>query len=212
MSKNTPLMARPIPTIHLSLLVIFLAFFLWSAIAPHDYFTWLLEMVPVLMGLIIVFATYQRFHLSTFVYVGMLAQAIFIMIGAKYTFGRVPVFEWLRDIGVFSRNNYDKVGHFAQGFFTVFYVRELLLRTSPLKQGKWLNFVIISICGAVAAVYEILEWWIGAVTGSVGDSFLGTQGYIWDTQSDMFLCFIGAILAVFFFSNMHDRAMKKITP
>ncbi len=203
-------MNKHIERSHALLLALVTAVFIWSGIRPHDYFTWVLEVLPAVIGFLVIAFTYHRFRLSTFLYVCIAMHAIILMIGGKYTYAEVPLFNWLRDIGIFGRNNYDKIGHLAQGFFPALYAREILLRLSPLKPGKWLTFIIISICGAISAIYEILEWWIGAASGSAGDSFLGTQGYIWDTQSDMFLCFVGAIIALLFFSKLHDKFLKRV--
>ncbi len=203
-------MTKRIETSHLILLAVVGITFTWSGIRPHDYFTWMLEVLPAVIGFVVIACTYNRFRLSTLLYTCIAIHAMILMIGGKYTYAEVPLFNWLRDIGIFSRNNYDKIGHLAQGFFPALYAREILLRLSPLKPGKWLNFIIISICGAISALYEIIEWWVGSASGSAGDSFLGTQGYIWDTQSDMFLCFVGAILALLIFSKMHDRFLKRV--
>lgn len=196
--------------LHLTLLAVVGAFFLWSLIRPHDYFTWFLEVLPAIIGFFILAFTYHRFRLTNFIYVCIALHAIILIIGGHYTYAEVPLFNWLRDIGIFSRNNYDKIGHLAQGFFPALVARELLLRTSPLRPGKWLVTIVISICLAISAVYEIIEWLVSLATGSAGDSFLGTQGYIWDTQSDMALAFVGAIAALVFFSRFHDRALKKL--
>ncbi len=196
---------------HAVLLIIFFIVLGWSAINPHDYFTWFLEVVPALVGLVVIIFTYNKFRLTTLLYTAILIHAVILMIGGHYTYAEVPAFNWLRDIGIFGRNNYDKIGHFAQGFFPALVVRELLLRTSPLKKSKWLSFLILCVCLAISALYEIVEWWVSVTTGSAGDSFLGTQGYIWDTQSDMFLALIGATVALLLFSKIHDRALRSIS-
>ena len=132
------------------------------------------------------------------------------MIGGHYTYAKVPAFDWLRDALELSRNHYDKVGHFAQGFFPAIVAREVLLRTSPLKPGKWLFLIVVSICLALSAVYELIEWWVALATGEGAEAFLGTQGYEWDTQSDMALALIGAILALLFLGSSHDKAIEKL--
>ena len=195
-------------TYHKFLLSVVGIVFVWSVINPHDYFTWFLEVVPAVGGFIILALTYRKFPLTNFLYTFIAIHAVILMIGGHYTYAEVPLFNWLRDIGIFSRNNYDKIGHFAQGFIPVLVARELLLRTSPLKPGKWLNVILVCIALAISAVYEIVEWLVSVASGSAGDSFLGTQGYIWDTQSDMLLCGIGAILAIVLLSKIHDRALK----
>ena len=176
----------------------------WSLIHPHDYLTWLLEVFPVLVGGVILFATYRRFRFTKLVYTLIAIHAIILMIGGHYTYAEVPLFNWLRDAGVFGRNDYDKVGHLAQGFVPALITRELLLRTSPLERGKWLTALSISVPGAISAAYEIFEWWVSVGTGSAGDAFLGTQGYVWDTQSDMLMCFIGAATALVLLSRWHN--------
>ena len=196
--------------LHLFMLAVASAVFIWSAIRPHDYFTWFLEVAPAIIGFIIILITYNRFRLTNLVYGLIAIHAIILMIGGHYTYAHVPAFEWLKNIGLFSRNNYDKIGHLAQGFIPVLVAREILLRTSPLKRGKWLNFLVVCIVLAISALYEIVEWWMSVFSGSAGDSFLGTQGYIWDTQSDMFLALVGAVASLFVLSKIHDRFLKKM--
>lgn len=195
---------------HWFLLCVDILVLIWSAIHPHDYFTWFLEVAPFLIALAVIVVMYKRFPLSDLLYTLIALHAIVLMIGGHYTYAEVPLFNWLRDIGIFARNNYDKIGHFVQGFVPAIVIREILLRTSPLKRGKWLSFIVASIALAVAAMYELLEWWVSVASGSAGDSFLGTQGYVWDTQSDMLLCLIGAIVSLTVLSRLHDRSMKHL--
>jgi putative membrane protein len=197
-------------TYHKVLLTIVGAVFIWSLINPHDYFTWFLEVIPSLVAFVILAATYHRFRFTNLTYTLIAIHAIILMIGGHYTYAEVPLFNWLRDIGIFSRNNYDKIGHLAQGFIPAIVARELMVRTSPLRPGKWLNFIAISITGLITEIYEIFEWFVSVSTGSAGDSFLGTQGYIWDTQSDMLFCIIGGILAIVFLSRLHNRKLLEI--
>jgi putative membrane protein len=194
---------------HRLLLALVSVVFVWSLVHPHDYLTWLLEVFPALIGGAIVLATYRRFRLTSLVYTLIAIHAIILMIGGHYTYAEVPAFNWLRDAGVFARNDYDKVGHFAQGFVPALITRELLLRTSPLGRGKWLTTLAIAVPGAISAAYEIIEWWVSVATGSAGDAFLGTQGYVWDTQSDMLMCFIGAIAALVLLSRWHDAQLAR---
>jgi putative membrane protein len=194
------------------LLAIVGAVFVWSLIHPHDYLTWLLEVFPALIGGAVVFATHRRFPLTTLLYTLIAIHAIILMIGGHYTYAEVPLFNWLRDAGVFARNDYDKIGHLAQGFVPAIITRELLVRTSPLGPGKWLAILSIAVPGAISAAYEIFEWWVSVATGSAGDAFLGTQGYVWDTQSDMLMCFIGAIAALALLSRWHDAQLRRIAP
>jgi putative membrane protein len=178
--------------------------FVWSLIHPHDYLTWLLEVFPALIGAAILLVTYRRFRFTNLVYTLIAIHGVILMVGGHYTYAEVPLFNWLRDAGVFARNDYDKVGHLAQGFVPALITRELLLRTSPLGRGKWLTTLAIAVPGAISAAYEIFEWWVSVATGSAGDAFLGTQGYVWDTQSDMLMCFIGAAAALMLLSRYHD--------
>lgn len=195
---------------HKMLLWFTAAVFVWSGIRPHDYFTWFLEVAPAIIGFVILAATYKKFRLTDLVYVLIAIHAIILMIGGHYTYAEVPLFNWLRDVGLFARNNYDKVGHFAQGFIPALLAREILFRTSPLRRGQWLNFIVVSICLTFSAFYELIEWWVSLLSGSAGDSFLGTQGYIWDTQSDMALALLGAVLALMLLSRAHDRALLSL--
>jgi putative membrane protein len=198
---------------HLLLLTIVGVVFIWSLIGPHDYFTLFLEIAPALIAGVILIVTYKKFRFTNLVYTLIAIHAIILMIGGHYTYAEVPLFNWLRDIGIFTRNNYDKVGHLAQGFIPAMVARELLLRTSPLRPGKWLGFLSVSITGLITVLYEILEWFVSVTSGSAGDAFLGTQGYIWDTQSDMLYCIIGSFLAIALLSKLHDRKIaQNITP
>jgi len=190
-------------------LLIFFAVFTWSAISPHDYFTWFLEVVPAVIGLIIVIYTYRRFRLTDLLYWLILLHAVILMIGGHYTYAEVPLFNFIRDKFDLSRNHYDKVGHFAQGFIPAIIAREILIRTSPLKPGKWLFFIVVCSCLAVSAVYELIEWWVAVASGTVADAFLGTQGYVWDTQSDMAMALLGAIIALVFLGKFHDRQLQQ---
>jgi len=194
---------------HQILLGIVILVFIWSAISPHDYFTWILEVAPVIIVLAIITYYYKRFKFTTLVYSLVAIHAIILMVGGHYTYADVPLFNDLRDIGLFSRNNYDKVGHFAQGFVPAMVAREILLRKlgNILMKKGILNFFLICIAGTISSIYEIIEWWTSILSGDAGDAFLGTQGYIWDTQSDMFFAFIGAIIAILLFSKKHDRAL-----
>lgn len=197
-------------TYHLALLVIVIAFLIWSAIKPHDYFTWFLEVAPALIAAAIIFPTYHRFRLSNLMYTLIAIHAVILIIGGKYTYALTPVGEWMKVWFGFTRNNYDKIGHLAQGFMPVIYAREILLRTSPLKPGKWLAVISVCIVLAFSAFYELIEWWVSLATGSAGDSFLGTQGYIWDTQSDMFLALTGAVIAYLLLRKLHDTSLKHV--
>jgi len=191
-------------------LIVFFSVLLWSGINPHDYFTWILEVTPALIALVILAFTYKKFKFTPLVYWLILVHAIVLMVGGHYTYAEVPLFDWLKEVFGWGRNNYDKVGHFMQGFVPALVARELFIRLDIFKKKKWIPFVVVSLCLSMAAIYEFIEWWVSILTKSAGDAFLGTQGYIWDTQSDMFLCMIGAILAVTFLFKVHDHQIKKL--
>ena len=192
-----------------TLFLIFIGFLIWSAINPKEYFTWFLEVLPAIIGVLVLIVTYQKFQFTNLVYTLILIHCIILIIGGHYTYAEVPFFDWLKDIFNFSRNNYDKVGHFAQGFVPAMITRELLIRKKVLNKKSWLNFIIVSICLAISAAYEFIEWFISVQTGDAGDSFLGTQGYIWDTQSDMLFATIGAVIAVISLSKIHDKQLSQ---
>jgi putative membrane protein len=197
--------------VSMRLMLLWIAMFsivlIWSGIKPHDYFTWFLEVLPALIGLAILAATYKKFQFTEMAYWLMLIHAVILMVGGHYTYAKVPLFDWARDTFELCRNHYDKVGHFAQGFIPAIITREILIRNSPLKQGKWLSFIVVCICLAISAFYELIEWWVAVATGTAAEAFLGTQGYVWDTQSDMFLAFLGAICALAFLGNFHDKSL-----
>jgi putative membrane protein len=187
------------------------AVLVWSAIHPHDYFTWFLEVLPALAGVGIFAAIYPRFKFTNFTYGLVWIQCVILMIGGHYTYAQMPLFNWIRDSFGLMRNDYDKVGHFAQGFVPAIIAREALLRVSPLKRGKMLSFIVVSICLAFSALYELFEWQVAVALGPRATDFLGTQGDIWDTQEDMAMCLVGAILAVLLLSRIHDRLINKLT-
>jgi len=190
---------------------IFAMVFVWSAIRPHDRLTWVLEVFPAVLGLVVLAATFKRFRFTHLAYTLMLIEAVILMVGGHYTYAREPLFNWLKETFELGRNHYDKVGHFAQGFIPAILAREILLRTSPLRRGKWLFFLVVCVCLAVSAAYELIEWWGALAWGSAAEDFLGTQGYVWDTQSDMALALLGAILALLFLGRIHDRALKRLS-
>ena len=181
-----------------------------SFVFSFDRKTWVLEVFPILVGFPILFFTYKRFPFTNLIYILLIIHFLIISIGGIYTYAEVPLGYWMQDWFGFSRNNYDKIGHFAQGFIPALLVREILLRTSPLKQGKWLNFIVASICLAISAFYELAEWWVAAIQGESAESFLGMQGYAWDAQSDMFFALVGAISALVIFSKYHNRSLKNL--
>lgn len=193
-----------------ALLVVVLAVLVWSGVAPHDRFTWILEVAPVLIGLPILLATHRRFPLTPLLYTLLAVHACILMVGGKYTYAEVPVGFWVRDALGLARNHYDRLGHFAQGFVPAILARELLVRTSPLRGSRWLPFVVVAFCLAFSAFYELIEWWTALASGDASTAFLGTQGDVWDTQWDMFLALVGAITALLLLSRAHDGQLARL--
>ncbi|MDN3638627.1 DUF2238 domain-containing protein [Simiduia curdlanivorans] len=191
-------------------LTIFALVFVWSAIDPKDRFTWFLEVAPALIGLLVLLATYRRFPLTQMLSVLILGHCIVLMVGGHYTYAEVPLFDSMKEWFGFERNNYDKVGHFVQGFVPAILAREILIRKSVVNGRAWLNVFVVSICLAFSAFYELLEWWVGATSGESAEAFLGTQGYVWDTQSDMALALLGAMCALVFLSRWHDKQLARL--
>jgi putative membrane protein len=189
---------------------IFFSALLWSGISPKDYLTWVLETVPALIAFVMLIATRQKFRLTDLAYSLILIHSLILMIGGHYTYAEVPLFDWLKDAFNLDRNNYDKVGHFAQGFIPAIIAREIIIRNHVVDSVKWLNFFIICICLAISAFYELIEWWIALLSREAANAFLGTQGYIWDTQSDMAYALLGAILGLVLLSRTHDRHMAEL--
>jgi putative membrane protein len=181
-----------------------------SGIGPHDRFTWLLEVAPVLIGAPILVATRRRFPLTPLLYRLLALHAVILIVGGHYTYAEVPAGFWVRDALGLGRNHYDRLGHFAQGFVPAILAREILLRRSPLRPGRWLFFLCVCVCLAFSAFYELIEWWTAVGTGEAATAFLGTQGDIWDTQWDMFLALIGALTALSALGRVHDRQLARL--
>lgn len=192
------------------LLLIVAAVFVWSAIAPHDRFTWLLEVFPVLVGIPVLIYLYPRFRFTPLVSGLIAVHAVILMVGGKYTYAEVPLGFWLARTFHFTRNHYDRIGHLAQGFVPALIAREVLIRRSPLGRSRWLPFFVVSFCLALSALYELIEFWTALATGSASEAFLGTQGDPWDTQWDMMLALIGAILAPTLLGRWHDRQLSRV--
>lgn len=188
-------------------LLIFFVVLIWSAIHPHDYFTWFLEVLPALLGLIALLITRNSFPLTSLVYVLILIHCVILMIGGHYTYAEVPLFDWIKEAFNLERNNYDKLGHFAQGFIPAMIAREILIRKHVLNGRNWLFFIVLCFVLAFSAFYELVEWWVAIYSGGSAEAFLGTQGYVWDTQSDMALALLGGIVAQFLLSIWHDRQL-----
>ncbi len=195
-------------TYDIVLLAILTAVFVWSAILPHDRFTWLLEVFPVLLGVPVLVYLYPRFRFTALVTTLIAVHAVILMVGGKYTYAEVPFGFWMARTFHFTRNHYDRIGHFAQGFVPAMIAREVLIRRSPLRGSRWLPFFVVCFCLALSALYELIEFWTAIATGSASDAFLGTQGDPWDTQWDMMLALIGAIVALTFLGFWHDRQLR----
>ncbi len=182
---------------------------LLSAVDPHDRATWWLEVGPVLIGVPLLLATRHRFPLTPLLYRLLFIHALILILGGHYTYARVPLGTWFQELFDLSRNHYDRLGHFAQGFVPAILAREVLLRTSPLQTGKWLFTITVAVCLSFSALYELFEWWTAVAVGSAADDFLGTQGDPWDTQWDMFLALTGALAALLFLARRHDRELAR---
>ena len=181
-----------------------------SGILPHDYFTWFLEVSPAIVGFVVLLLTFKKFTFTYLTYIFILLHAYILFIGGHYTYAEVPLFNWIQEVFHQTRNNYDKVGHFAQGFIPAMISRELFIRLKVIKPGIWLSVLTVSVCMSISVLYEFLEWLVAIATGEAADSFLGTQGYIWDTQSDMLYATIGAICMLILMSNWQDKQIEKL--
>lgn len=192
-------------------LLAFFAVLIWSGIGPKDRLTWVLEAGPAIIGLIIMWRTRESFALTPLLYFWILLHCIVLMVGGKYTYAEVPLFDWISESFGWERNNYDKVGHFMQGFVPALITREILIRKKIVNFPRWRNFLIITVCLAFSAFYELIEWWAAELIGEDADAFLGTQGYVWDTQSDMALALLGAIFCLLALPKFHDRQIKALS-
>lgn len=191
-------------------LLVFFSVLAWSAITPADRLTWWLEVLPAILGFVILIFTRRRFPLTGLLYFLILVHAVILMVGGHYTYAEVPAGDWLRDLVGGSRNNYDKLGHLAQGFIPAIIAREILLRFKVVTHKAWLAYLVICIVLSFSAFYELIEWWAALLSGEAADAFLGTQGYVWDTQSDMFWALGGAVLALLTLSRFHDRQLQAL--
>ncbi|HRS89097.1 MAG TPA: DUF2238 domain-containing protein [Smithellaceae bacterium] len=180
-----------------------------SFLLTKDRFTWVLEVFPILIGFPILFFTYKKFPLTKLLYVLLIIHFTILAVGGIYTYAEVPLGFWMQEWFNFSRNHYDRIGHFAQGFIPAILSREILLRTSPLRPGKWLFFLVVCVCLAISAFYEFIEWWTVIIKGSTAEAFLGTQGDVWDAHWDMLFATIGAIVALLTLSKLHNRFLRK---
>ncbi|HEX7828157.1 MAG TPA: DUF2238 domain-containing protein [Thermoanaerobaculia bacterium] len=182
----------------------------WSAIRPHDYFTWILEVFPALIGAALMLATHKRFPLTPLLVVLLFVHALILIVGGHYTYAEVPLGFWMQRTFGFARNHYDRIGHFAQGFVPAMVAREILIRFRVVRGRGWLFTIVVCFCLAISSAYELLEWIVAVMSGSKGDAFLGTQGDVWDTQKDMALAGIGAIVAQLTLSRVHDRQLSQL--
>ena len=193
-----------------ALLGLVLVVFVWSGWTPKDRLTWFLEVFPVIGAVPLLLATRRRLPLTTLAYVLVAIHACILMVGGRYTYAEVPVGNWIRDALHLARNHYDRLGHMAQGFVPAILAREILLRKTELRRGGWLFFLVTSVCLAISAVYELIEWGMAATSGAASDAFLGTQGDPWDTQKDMLCAGIGAVLAQLTLAKVHDRQLASL--
>jgi len=200
-------MTRREPAILLVAAIVLLALSRIGALEPG---TWLMEVAPILIVAPILVLTARRFPLTPLVYRLLFVHALILMVGGHYTYAKVPLGFWAQDAFGLARNHYDRLGHLAQGFVPAMLTREVLLRRSPLERGKWLGFLVVCVCLALSATYELIEWLAAVLGGSAADAFLGTQGDVWDTQWDMFMALIGAISALLLLSRLHDRQLGKL--
>ena len=192
-------------------MAIFIPVLIWSFVFPKDQFTWFLEVLPVFIALFIMAVTYKKFPLTPLLYTLILIHMIILMVGGHYTYAEVPLFDWIKEVFDHSRNNYDKVGHFAQGFIPAILAREILIRNLIVQGTKiWLNYIILSIILSFSAFYELIEWWVALAVGEDAEAFLGTQGYIWDTQSDMGYALFGGLMALLLLSQLHDKQLNTV--
>lgn len=194
----------------LILLGMVLAVVAWSAREPYDRFTWWLEVSPGLAAIVLLVGTYRRFRLTTFCYALIALHICVLCVGGHYTYAKVPLFDWLRPMFAWQRNHYDRLGHLMQGLVPAIIAREMIIRLDIVRRKKWVPFFVISICLAISAFYELIEWWTAMLTGDAANDFLGSQGDVWDTQSDMCLALTGAVCALVFLSWFHDRALGKV--
>lgn len=194
----------------LALLAAVVAVLLWSGIRPHDRLTWWLEVTPVLLVVPLLLATARRFPLTRLLTWPIAVHAVILMVGGHYTYALVPAGAWVSELLGLARNHYDRLGHFVQGFVPAIAAREVLLRRTPLRVGGWLFLLVTSVCLAVSALYELVEWWAALAGGEEASAFLGTQGDVWDTQWDMFLCLCGALVAQLVLARIHDRQLARL--
>lgn len=192
------------------LLAVTLTGLIVSGIGPHDRLTWILEVLPVVIGLPLLLATHRAFPLTPLLYRLLTLHALVLVLGGHYTYAQVPLGYWIQELFDLGRNHYDRLGHFMQGFVPALLAREILLRRSPLRPGKWLFFIVTAIGLAISAFYELIEWWAALAGGASAEAFLGTQGDVWDTQWDMLMALVGALSSQILLSRLHDRQRARL--
>ena len=190
--------------------IVFLSVLAWSAYEPADRLTWWMEVIPALLGFVILIITWRLFPLTELVYILILIHCVILMVGGHYTYAEVPLGDWLRDLTGGDRNNYDKLGHLAQGFVPAMIAREIMIRSGVVAARGWLTFLVLCIVLAISASYELVEWWAALASSEAAEAFLGTQGYVWDTQSDMMWALCGAGLSLLALSKLHDRQIRSL--
>ena len=195
---------------HLILLVMLLSILIWSVIEPKDLFIWFLEVLPVILGVAVLIYIYPKYRFSNFIYVLITVESIILIVGGHYTYTEMPIFNWIRDTFDLSRNYYDRLGHFMQGFIPAMIAREIIIRNKVINKKKYLSFIVICICLAISASYELIEFVVAKLTGNAADAFLGTQGDVWDTQWDMLMALIGSVTALSLFSRYHDKKLTQL--
>ena len=195
---------------HLILLVMLLSILIWSVIEPKDLFIWFLEVLPVIIGVSVLICIYPKYRFSNFIYVLITIESIILIVGGHYTYAEMPIFNWIRDTFDLSRNYYDRLGHFMQGFIPAMIAREIIIRNKVINKKKYLSFIVICICIAISASYELIEFVVAKLTGNAADAFLGTQGDVWDTQWDMLMALIGSVTSLSLFSRYHDKKLTQL--
>lgn len=192
-------------------MIVLIVTLVWSAFDPYDRLTWFLEVLPAMVGAVVVLYFYfKKIPLTAILCVLVLIHCVILIVGGHYTYALVPYFDQFMQSIWPDRNNYDKLGHFVQGFVPAIICRELMIRQAVFNSDAWRRFFVICFCLAFSAFYELIEWWVALLSGEDAESFLGTQGYVWDTQSDMFLCLIGSIMALIFLSYWHDKQIQQL--
>ncbi len=192
-------------------ILVFSVVLVWSGINPKDIFVWFLEVLPAIIAAVVMAMTYRTFRLTPLLYFLILVHCVILMVGGHYTYAEVPAFDLLKEWTGSDRNNYDKLGHLAQGFVPAMVAREIILRKNIIQGRHWQNFFIVSFCLGLSAFYELIEWWVALLSGAGAQAFLGTQGYIWDTQSDMGMALLGSIMALLLLSKTHDRQLQRLS-